>query len=302
MKMKNKLQKDLPAQAGQALLIVLLTMGVMLVVSLSVVSRTVSDITVTENEEESLRAFSAAEAGVEEALLQNLVPGQSTNNSLSSGQQQYSVNVTSDSRTTANVRYIYPFKLANGDSATFWFMGHNTNGTLTCSGVNCFTGSTIGLCWGTNGGNKNSATTPAVEVSIVYEQSGQIKIKRFGYDSNSNRRSSNKFSAAGYPTSSCPVNAIDGQYFLTGVNMSLTSIPNYSTPGVLKFMTVKMLYNTDATHPLAFYASSLAPSQAVRVESTGTTGDLQRKIEVVKIFPELPSVFEAAVVARRLVK
>jgi Tfp pilus assembly protein PilX len=56
-------------QNGQALLIVLLGMAVVLTLVLSIVSRSVTDVSITKRDEESLRAFSAAEAGVEQALL-----------------------------------------------------------------------------------------------------------------------------------------------------------------------------------------------------------------------------------------
>jgi len=56
-------------QSGQALLLVLLSMAVVLTIVLSVLSRTITDITITTKEEEALRAFAAAEAGVERALI-----------------------------------------------------------------------------------------------------------------------------------------------------------------------------------------------------------------------------------------
>ena len=59
---KSELEKRL--QSGQALLIVLLGMAVVLTMVLSVVSRSVTDIQLTTRDDEALRAFSAAEAGV----------------------------------------------------------------------------------------------------------------------------------------------------------------------------------------------------------------------------------------------
>src|SRR3989304_10327197 len=55
--------------SGQALLIILLTLTVVLTVVLSVVSRSVTDISVTTYQEDAQRAFDAAEAGIERALL-----------------------------------------------------------------------------------------------------------------------------------------------------------------------------------------------------------------------------------------
>jgi len=61
MKFKN--------QKGQAVLIVLLSLSVVLIVVMFVVSRSITDISLSTKEENSLRAFSAAEAGIERALV-----------------------------------------------------------------------------------------------------------------------------------------------------------------------------------------------------------------------------------------
>ena len=57
------------SQSGQALLIVLLSMAVILTVVLSFASKSITEVSITSYEEDALRAFSAAEAGVEKALL-----------------------------------------------------------------------------------------------------------------------------------------------------------------------------------------------------------------------------------------
>jgi Tfp pilus assembly protein PilX len=70
------------------LLIVLLAITVILTVVLSVTSRSVTDVTVTTYEEDALRAFSAAEAGVETALLNpavGVIPTPATCNIFGSG-------------------------------------------------------------------------------------------------------------------------------------------------------------------------------------------------------------------------
>ena len=61
----NFLSKRLQNQSGQALLLVLLSMAVILTVVLSILSRSILDVAVTTGEEEALRAFSAAEAGMQ---------------------------------------------------------------------------------------------------------------------------------------------------------------------------------------------------------------------------------------------
>jgi hypothetical protein len=55
-------------QSGQVALVVLLIMIVILTIGLSWVSQSLTDIKISLNEKEALRAFSAAEAGIEEIL------------------------------------------------------------------------------------------------------------------------------------------------------------------------------------------------------------------------------------------
>lgn len=57
---------------GQIALVALLVMVVLLTVGLAVVSRSVTDIRISKETAESARAFSAAEAGIEEALKHDL--------------------------------------------------------------------------------------------------------------------------------------------------------------------------------------------------------------------------------------
>jgi len=61
--------------SGQALLIILLIMAVALTIGLSVVSRSVTDIRISQEQEESARVFSAAEAGLESLLATGEAPG-----------------------------------------------------------------------------------------------------------------------------------------------------------------------------------------------------------------------------------
>lgn len=58
------------SKSGQVALIILLIMVVVLTIGLSLISHSVIDVSISKDEEEAIRAFSAAEAGIEEALKQ----------------------------------------------------------------------------------------------------------------------------------------------------------------------------------------------------------------------------------------
>lgn len=64
--------ENLKSQSGQAGVIVLLISVVMVTVGLSIANRSVTDVRLSLQEEETTRAFDAAEAGVEDALRKDL--------------------------------------------------------------------------------------------------------------------------------------------------------------------------------------------------------------------------------------
>ncbi len=61
--------------SGQIAIIVLLVMVVLLTIGLAVVARSITDVKISEDEKTALRAFSAAEAGIEEVLKGTLIEG-----------------------------------------------------------------------------------------------------------------------------------------------------------------------------------------------------------------------------------
>lgn len=75
------------SQAGQIALVVLLIAVVLLTVGVAVITRSTTDISQSRQEEETSRVFNAAEAGIEDALRQDLETLSYTGNIYSSGSQ-----------------------------------------------------------------------------------------------------------------------------------------------------------------------------------------------------------------------
>lgn len=280
-------------QKGQALLIILLIMAVVLTIALSVVSKSVTDISISRKEEEAARAFSAAEAGVEQGL-----KGITAGNSLSSG-GSFAINVSS---LVANgTDFVYPANLFSGETATIWFVAHDAQGAIVCDANHSCTNSssiTMTVCWGEDG-TISSNTSPAVEVSVLYTSTpgayDTTKIARKVYDSNAARISSNGFGGA---SGSCTV---DGQRFAFSKDINLGSDMNIASSvlnssGGLQLSRIKLLYNTDRAHPLGIKISSnnsaVLPAQGQKIDSTGTAGDSSRKMEAFQLFPDIPPVFD----------
>jgi len=294
----NSLPK-LKRNSGQALLLVVLSLAVVLTIILSILSRSVTDIAVTSRSEESTRAFSAAEAGVEQAL----VIGSDVSGAI--GDSNFSADVSGFAQ--GEKEFANPAGAIAGESVLFWFIAHNqTTGDMECTVTNpCFTGSQFKICWGES---SSGDTTPAIEVSVFYANTpgsvGTTRIARAAFDPNSSRQSANNFSAP--DIGSCTAGGENFQFqklidlpTLTGI--ADTESAPYRNQNCLQFVKVRLFYNTDVTQPVGIdvnqtgTGNTLLPSQGIKIQSTGQAGESNRKIDVFQGFGEPPPIFDSAV-------
>lgn len=260
-------------EAGQALVLVLLSLAVVITIVLFVLSRSVTDINISDSESQSVSAFSAAEAGVEQAL----VIGSGTTATI--GDASYTSQVTNVA--TGTTAFIYPVDLNSGDTMTLWF--RSQDGSPSLSSVN-----SLRVCWGKPGTSGASVTTPAIETSVFYQTAAgspqTARIFRATADPYTARPQANAFSPAGAGTT------IAGKAFAFCSTLNLSGLPN------LQFAIVKMFYNTNTAHPIGFDTLSAAvfPTQGITVDSSGTSGQSSRKVQVFQSWAEVPSAFLSA--------
>ena len=182
-------------------------------------------------------------------------------------------------------------------------MAHDSDGNLVCTAQDpCFTGAQFKVCWGKPGTTPGSATTPAVEISTFYANTpgdyGTIRIARVTADPNAVRRATNNFSANDAGT--CTTGG-DSFEFQKTVDLSTLGVPagSYGVQNGLQFVKVRLLYNTDIGHETGinvnYVGNALLPSQGLRIQSTGVSGESNRKIDVFQGFGEPPPVFDVAV-------
>lgn len=281
-------------QSGQALVLVLLSLAVVLTLVLYILSRSITDVAISSREEEAVRAFSAAEAGVERALVIGVGSG-----TIQLGDASFSSNVTSFAEASRS--FVYPSSLASGDSITTWFSLRDNSGPTSCDISHpCFSGNKMKVCWGRAGTGSSSSTTPAVEVSFVYLVTpgnfATARIARATFDPNAGRRASNFFSAP--DAGGCTING-ESFAFQKDITFADLGITSAGTDGGLQFARIRMFYNTDQNHDVGvdvnFSGNDTLPSQGLLIDSTGSAGESNRKVEVFQAWPEAPEIFDFSV-------
>lgn len=289
-------------ESGQALVLVLLSLSVVLTLVLFILARSVTDVAVSSRQEEAVRAFSAAEAGIERALVVGSGFGPTN-----IGDASYTASLTEFALGETEVNF--PSPISSGDTVTTWFVSHDSDGNLSCSSLPCFTGDTMKVCWGNPGIAPGSSTAPAIEVSVYYESTpgnlATIKIGRVTADPNTGRRSSNSFASDDGGTCEIAGQKYQFQKVITFASMGIPAA-SYGVENGLQLAQIRMLYNTDYPHfagvSVNFAGNSTLPSQGVKIDATGTAGDSNRREVLYQGWPESPFASNAILVPSGITK
>jgi len=289
------------SSSGQALILVVVVLAVALVAVLSVVSQTVTEVGVTTQEEDSLRAFNEAEAGVEYALFDPVI---GTSGQVNLG-PQIQPNVDVSLALPSNGRdFVHPLRIGLGESLTFWLVSHDTTGLYFSCNPDCYTGDSFDICWGELGSNV------AAEVSLYYDENltglganpnfSGMRVATQVYDPDDTRNENstgggNQFLETNIADGSC---SISGQTFGYGASINwnsvLTPLPCNGNDGCIVMATVKLFYNATPQPVGISLALSGLPAQGIVIDSTGEQGGATRKINVYQAYPEAPFVFQSA--------
>ena len=267
---------------GQVLLITVLVLSIAVTIALSLIGRSVSDVSMGRNLEESARAFSAAEAGIEEALRANT---QAINTSYTPG-AGYTSNIAVIGDTTGV--YTLP-TITIGQADTVWLVGHTALNAIDESSY--YQNATIDICW------SHSTPTPALEVAIYYKSGVSYLVTRGAYDPDVATRPANNFS-----TVTDYDNISGGCGEMTNVYRQTITIP--TGVGIIPlFMRIRPYYG-NATVTISPLGGNKLPKQGVEVSSVGCTqitesgcitGGVTRKIVVRRQYPGPATIFDYSV-------
>jgi hypothetical protein len=259
------------AWKGQVLLITVLVLSVAVTIALSLIGRSVSDISMSRNLEESARAFSAAEAGLEQALK----TGTTTNVKAT---YATGVSYVSSSIDLGGTTGIYTLPTTSlGQVESIWLVGHNPDNSI--NEADPYLGSSLDICWTPP---LDGEPVPAIEVIVYYKSGLLYLVNRQAYDPDITR-ASNNFETA-------DINGTCGS--VTGVYKKTITLPG-GTPLLAR---IRPFYNSTALTIAPVGAGNLLPKQGVEITSTGQTdGGVTRKIVVQRQYPWPASIFDYVV-------
>lgn len=254
-------------QEGQILLIVVLVMTIALTIGLSLATRTITDIRTTTEEENSQRAFSAAEAGIEKAL-------KST-----TGTTGDFVNNTSFDTSVATVSGV-SILLNNGnpifkdDAADVWLSTY-PGYTNTWSGdITIYWGSASDTCTT----SEETNTMAALDIVVLNGTRASPQAAHFPVDPCAARSSINNFETI--PSGGGTINNKQFAYRKTvtvASGLIMRIVPIYAaTPIAVR--------GCNATNGNC----RMLPSQARVITSVGTADTTQRKLVVLQENPKIP--------------
>jgi len=289
-------------QRGQALLIVVLVMVVALTVGLSIASRTLTNVRLTSEEVNSQRAFSAAEAGIEQLLQlygsNSSKTGSISNVMLDANTSTKISDASIDPVTPQNVNGAYQLILNNGapisqdDGYDIWLTPFDADPSLLYQSP--WPGAGVGhlsIYWGDSAANTcdplpANNTMAAMEVIVIYNSRTDPLVQRYVYDPcSSGRQSANHFTAIS-ATANPP---LGGKTFLYKATIPITL-------GLI--VRVVPLY---ASAVVGISADSSLPAQGQLVQANGVSGSasqVKRQISYFQAWNALPSEYYHALFIR----
>src|SRR3989344_3031430 len=247
-------------EKGQILLIVVITMIVALTVGLSIASRTVTELRLSRQNEESQRAFNAAEAGIDRVLQQG---GEITLQEELGNNAAFAVSATQYGGDQ--------ILLNNGEEvdqdvgADVWLSNYPDFSSQIASGR-------ITVYWGDEDQINCTETTPvrpALQIVILQGDIADPQIVKYLYDTCA-ARTQGTIDGATYGTQT--ISGLPGYTFTNRINT-----PIAISDGII--VKVIPLYNSTTVAVVAQDLSGqpiALPSQGSVVESTGTSGETVR--------------------------
>lgn len=287
-------------QKGQVVLILILIMTVALSIGLSIVQKSLVDVSTASKVEQSSRAFSAAEAGIEKVLQPG---GTCFGNCINFTENSSKASVSGVSL----IPYIQPPSiiqdalelppLAKEDVAQVWLADYNSVSNPPTAG---YAQNTLDIYWG-----NSSTDKAAIEVTLVYYNGATYQSAKWFIDNES--ASSSRNPANGFDTVNCPgTYTFPKNTYQCKKTLDFNSIKTAKPAAVWMLIRVRLLYNS-SSQPIAVQSSVICPAgaasctayslppQARSITSTGVSGETQRKVTLFQLNKVVSPLFDYAI-------
>ncbi|MBI2021690.1 pilus assembly PilX N-terminal domain-containing protein [Candidatus Daviesbacteria bacterium] len=291
-------------EVGQAVIVLLLAMLVILAIGLAVIQRSLTDVTTSTQTDQSTRAFSAAEAGIERAIsLESQGSLSDINNYQLDNNSAFNVKITFNLPGTGQALELP--ELTREEVGHFWLSNPSSPGAVD---ANLYGGTSLRVYWGDKDlrSDINAINTPAIEVNLISLSGSAFVSNKFYFDPISTRRINNGFSdpACNAPlpdqinTSDSPNTTVTDRLF-----RCMATINNINTYGTPVLIRTRLFYaNSGEDHPIAIKPVGSCgallctlPVQAKVFTSTGKSGQSQRTVKVFRQENVVPQIFDFAI-------
>jgi len=248
-------------QSGQIALIIILVMVVVGTIALSIVARSVTDLSISTQEENKIRAFSKAEAGIEDILTSGIynLAADSGTRTVGLGEEAitYEYNVQ---EIGGGENYELENPLGNGEAVQLTLSPGSNPASLK-------------IYW-VNGDNSQevSGTKASLEISIFGQGN---KITRYAYNAPGGA-SDNGFASAS------PGETFGGKNYQASQEIFLQSDD--------LFVRIKPLYNKTSLAARAI--GGTLPIQGYKLNVTANEGESNAALEIIQTAPSAATVFD----------
>ena len=279
-------------ESGQVILALILIMTVALAIGLSIVQKSLVDVSTASKVEQSSRAFSAAEAGIEKALQAGTCGDNCVSFSENSSKADVSDMGLNPSIPVVGNRQValeYP-PLAKEDAAQVWLADYKSADNPPPA---AYTQPTLDIYWG----NFSATDKAALEITLVYYDGSIYKSSKWYLDNPSAIR--NPANGFDNTTPTCGVSGYPVGANTYQCKKTLSGLPSTS-PNILMLIRVRLLYNS-TSQPFAVQATGICgtpcslPPQARSITSTGISGETQRKVNLFQLNKVVPPYFDYAI-------
>ncbi|MBI2017859.1 pilus assembly PilX N-terminal domain-containing protein [Candidatus Daviesbacteria bacterium] len=281
------------SKKGQLILTLILVMSVALAVGLSIIQKSLVDISTSTKVEQSSRAFSAAEAGIEKALQVGTTSVEFENKSKADVVDSNLIPCVPGSSSTCPPGQQAPLEfppLSKEEIAQVWLADYNSP---TNPPAYHYKQTSLDVYWG-----NSDVDRAALELTLVYYDGSKYDSRKWYLD----HTSANRNPANGFEALACNGYDLAGTAYQCKKTIGVS--PGLSLPANLILIRARMLYNTNS-QPFAVQASwpcsinpvinCYLPPQARSFTSVGSSGETQRTVKLFQQSKVIPPYFDYAI-------